>query len=109
MLPSAKAAASQRNVIAPFEPGRRTPVGHASPHTPLVGGGVTAAKGAGEAQGTAPASPAPVLISERLVVFATAAAGIASQTAATRRPRTIPSRRPSDIERAVLPREMERP
>lgn len=86
MLSSPKTVASHWDALTPFEPSRRTPAGHASPHTPLVGVGVAAATGAEEAQSAIPASPPPVLISERQVMFATAAAGAASQNAATRRP-----------------------
>jgi hypothetical protein len=126
MLSSPNAVASHRDAVAPSEPSRRKPAGHASPHAPLMGGGVAA--GAGEAQTAIPASPPPVLISERQVMFATAAAGTAARTAVTRRPwlivlrqrlslrsdaerqprRMYPPRRPSYIERAAMAREMER-
>jgi hypothetical protein len=129
MLSSPKTVASHRDALTPFEPSRRTPAVRASPHTPLVGGGVAAATGAEEAHSAIAASPPPVLISERQVMFATAAAGAASQNAATRRPRLIllwqplslhpdaqrqphrryPPRRPSYIERtAAMAREMGR-
>ncbi|MGE2815070.1 hypothetical protein ACQI5H_07990 [Mycobacterium heidelbergense] len=85
-----------------------------------------------EAQRTIAASPSPVLISEREVMFATAAAGATSQTVATRRPwiaqlwqrlsaaldsldsyverepRRYYARRPLYIENAAMAREMER-
>jgi hypothetical protein len=129
MLSSPKTVASHWDTLTSFESSRRRPAGHASPHTPLVGGGVAAATGAEEAQSAILASPPPVLISECQVMFATAAAGAASQNAATRRPRFIllwqwlslhsdaqrqphrkyPPRRPSYLERtAAMAREMGR-
>jgi hypothetical protein len=123
MLSSPKTAAPQNDAAAVTESGRPT-AGHVPPHPPHVAGGV-AAPGAGEAQ--RPPSPAPVLITEHQVMFATAAAGAASQTAATRRPwiallwqrlssrsdserqpRRYYARRASYIERAAMAREMER-
>jgi hypothetical protein len=59
MLSSPKTVACHPDAVAPIKRDRRTPVGHASP---------------------------PVLISERQVMFATAAAGVASPTVVTRRP-----------------------
>ena len=125
-----RTVASHRDAVTPFEPSRRTPAGPASPHTPCVLGGKVAALSAGQAQRAIPASPPSVLISERHVMFATAAAGAASQTAANRRPwiillwqrlslhsgaqpqpqprRHYPSPRPSYIERAAMAREIER-
>lgn len=127
MLSSPKAVAPQQDAAAVFEPSRRTPAGHVPPHAPHVGGGVDAAPGAREAQRPTTPSPAPVLITEQQVKFATAAAGAASQTAAARRPWLIvlwhrlsmrfsverqPRRyyalRPGYIERAAMAREMER-
>ena len=116
------AAASHRDAVEPL------PADHTSLQTPFVGGGVSAATGAGEAQGTVPASPEPVLISEHQVMFATAAAGAASRTAVIRggwivllwqrlsrwptsqpEPRSHYARlRPSYIEHAAMAREMER-
>jgi hypothetical protein len=127
MLSSPNAVASHRGAVALFESGRRTPAGHPSLHTPLVGGGVPAAMGAGETQSVISASPAPVLITEQQVMFATAA-GAAWRTAAIRRPwivllwqrlplrpstqhpprRNYPPRRASYIEHAAMAREMER-
>jgi hypothetical protein len=126
MLSSPKTVAPNQEAAAAFEPSR-TPAGHALPHPPLVGGGVVAAPGAGEAQRPTTASAAPVLITEHQVMFATAAAGAASQTAAVRRPwlmllwqrlslrsdaerqpRRYYARRPLYIERAAMAREMER-
>jgi hypothetical protein len=111
MLSSPKTVAPNNDAAALIEPSP-TPAGHAPPHTPLVGGGVVA----------------PVLITEHQVMLATAAAGIASQTTATRRPwiillwqrlslrsgaqrqprRDYPPRRPSYLEYAAMAREMER-
>jgi hypothetical protein len=127
MLSSPNAVASHRGAVALFESGPRTPAGHASLHTPLVGGGVPAAMGAGETRSVISASPAPVLITEQQVMFATAA-GAAWRTAAIRRPRIVllwqrlplrpstqhpprrnyPPRRASYIEHAAMAREMER-
>jgi hypothetical protein len=110
MLSSPKTVASHRDAVAPFGTGRRTPNGHASPHN-------------------ISASSAPVLITEREVMFATAVAGVASQSAAVRRPwiiglrqrlslrcstrrqlrRIYPPPRPSYIERAALAHEVQRP
>jgi hypothetical protein len=127
MLSSPKTVAPHQEATAAFEPSRHTPAGHALPHAPHVGGGVVAAPGAGKAQCPTTASPAPVLITEHQVMFATAAAGAASHTAAVSRPWLIPlgqrlslhsdaerqqrryyARRPSYIERAAMAREMER-
>src|ERR1700730_7588970 len=125
MLTRQKTVAPNHEPAAPIEPGR-TPAGRALPHTPPVGGGVIAASGAGEAQRTTAASPAPVLINARQVMFATAAAGTASPAAVTRRPwivvlwqrlslrsgaerrlpRHYPQRRALCIERAAMAREM---
>ncbi|HWS94488.1 MAG TPA: hypothetical protein VN306_18960 [Mycobacterium sp.] len=89
---------------------------------------MAAATSAGEAQSAIPAPPAPVVITERQVMLATAAAGSSAQTAVTRRPWIIvlwqrvslrfdtqpqprgyyPHRRPPYIERAAMAREMER-
>jgi hypothetical protein len=126
MLSSSKTVAPHQDAAAAFEPSR-APAGHVPPHLPHVGGGVVAAPGAGEAQRTTTASPVPVFISERQVMFATAAAGAASQTAQVRRPwlallgqwlsprsdaqrepRRYYALRPSYIERAAMAREMER-
>ena len=90
MLSSPNAVASHRGAVALFESGRRTPAGHPSLHTPLVGGGVPAAMGAGETQSVISASPAPVLITEQQVMFATAA-GTAWRSAAIRRPLDRPA------------------
>jgi hypothetical protein len=107
MLSSPKTVASHRDAFAPFGTGRRTPAGHASPHN-------------------ISASSAPVLITEREVMFATA---VASQSAAVRRRWIIGLRqrvslrsstqrelrrmylppRPSYIERAALAHEVQRP
>lgn len=105
-----------------------TPVttGHVPPDAPVLE--VTAASGGGETQTLVPTSPAPVLITEQQVRFATAAAGSASQAAVIRRswivvlwqrlsahstaerqPRRYhPQARASYIERAAMAREMER-
>jgi hypothetical protein len=122
MLSNPTAAASYRDAVEPL------PAAHASLQTPLLGGGAPAATGAGEAQGTVPASPEPVLITEHQVMFATAAGGAAVHTVAVRRgwivllrqrlsrwstsqrePRPYYARlRPSYIEHAAMAREMER-
>jgi hypothetical protein len=127
MLSISKTVAPHHDAAAPIE-SSRPPAGHVLPHTPLVGGGVVAAPGAGEAQRPTTASPAPVPITEHQVMFATAAAGAAWQTAAARPPwlivlwqrlslrssaqrqprRHYPPRRPSYIEQAAMAREMER-
>lgn len=112
MLSTAKTVAPHEDAAATFEQSR-----HAD---------------ATEAQSTIAASAPPVLISEREVMFATAAAGATSQTAATRRhwiaglwqrlsaaldsldsyvlpePRRYYARRPLYIENAAMAREMER-
>lgn len=122
MLSSPTAAASHRDAAEPL------PADHASLQTPVMGGGVPAATGAGEALSTASASPEPVLITERQLLFATAAAGAAPETTAVRRGwigllwqrlsqrsasqreprRDYPRLRPSYIENAAMSREMER-
>ena len=128
MLSTRKPVAPHRDAAAPLEPSRHAPAGHASPHTPLVRGGVAAATSAGEAQSAIPAPPAPVVITERQVMLATAAAGSSAQTAVTRRPwiivlwqrvslrsgaqghprRDYPYRRLLYIEHTAMAREMER-
>ena len=122
MLSNPTTVASHRDAIEPL------PADHASLRQPRGGGGVAAATGAGEAPSTASASPAPVLITEQEVIFATAVAGAARPAAATRRPwivllrqrlsawsstqreprRYYPRLRPSYIEYAAMAREMER-
>jgi len=116
-------AASHQDADVPLELTALTPAGHASLQTPVEG----SAEDAVEAQSLVTASPAPVLITEQQVKFATAAVGAASQTAAARRPWLIvlwhrlsmrfsverqPRRyyalRPGYIERAAMAREMER-
>lgn len=97
---------------------RRAPADHAASHTPV----------AAQADAAIPAPPSPVVITERQVMLATAAAGIAAQTAVTRRPwivvvwqrlslhsvdrrpprRHYQSLRPSYIERAAMARAMDR-
>jgi hypothetical protein len=89
---------------------------------------VAAATGAGETQSVVSASPAPVISTEQQVMFATAAAGAASHTGATRYHRIVllwqrlslwsstqrqprryyPQLRSSYIEHAAMAREMER-
>jgi len=128
MLSSPATAASHRDAVEPSDPSRPTPAGHASPHTPLVGGGVAAAPGAGEAQSLVTASPAPVLVTEQQVIFASAVTGAASSTSGVRQRwivlvwqrlslwsnteqqprRNYPYRRSSYIEQAAMAREMER-
>ena len=127
MLSSPATAASHRDAVEPIDPRRRTPAGHAAPHTPIVGGGVAAATGAGEAQSLVTASPAPVLVTEQQVMFASAVTGAASPTAGVRQrwivlvwqrlslwsdteqqPRRNYYRRSSYIEQAAMAREMER-
>lgn len=112
MLSSPKTVAPDEDAAATFEPSRSAD--------------------AVEAQSTIAVSPPPVLISEREVMFATAAAGATSQTVATRRPwfaqlwqrlsaaldsldsyverepRRYYARRPVYIENAAMAREMER-
>jgi hypothetical protein len=110
MLSSPKTVASHRDAVAPFGTGRRAPACHASPHN-------------------ISASSAPVLITERELMFATAVARAASQSAAVRRPwiiglrqrlslrsstrrqprRMYPPPRPSYIEAAALADEVHRP
>lgn len=127
MLPGPNAVASHRGAVELFQSGRRTPAGHASLHTPLVGDGVPAAMGAGETRSVISASPAPVLITEQQVMFGTAAS-TAWRTAAIRRSwivllwqrlsrrpstqhqprRNYPPQRASYIEHAAMAREMER-
>lgn len=122
MLSSSTAVVSHRDAVEPL------PADHASLHPRRGGGGVAAATGAGETPSTVFASPAPVLITEQQVIFATAVAGAAPSTAATRRPwivllrqrlsawsgtqrgprRYYPRLRPSYIEYAAMAREMER-
>jgi hypothetical protein len=121
MLSSSTTVVSHRDAVEPL------PADHASLH-PHHGGGGMAATGAGEAPSTVFASPAPVLITEQEVMFATAVAGGAPPTAAVRRPwivqlrqrlsawaspqreprRHYPRLRPSYIEYAAMAREMER-
>jgi hypothetical protein len=111
MLSSPRTVAPHHDAAALIQ-SSRTHGSHVTPHTPHVGGGVVA----------------PVLITEHQVMFATAAAGVASRTAAVRRPwlillwqrlslrsgaprrprRHYPSLRPSYIEHAAMAREMER-
>jgi hypothetical protein len=121
MLTNPTTVASHRDAVEPSS--------HASLHAPLVGGGVTAATGAGETHSIVPTSPAPVLITEQQVRFATAAAGVGSHTAAIHhswivalwqrlslsssahrppRRRHYPQFRSSYIEHAAMAREMER-
>lgn len=109
MLTSPKTVAAHQDAAATFEPSRRAE--------------------AAEAQSTSTISPPPAIISEHEVMFATAAAGATSQTAAIRRPwiallwqrlslslhshverepRRYYARRPAYIERAAMAREMER-
>ena len=122
MLSSSTTVVSHRDA---FEP---SPADHASLHPRRGGGGAGAATGAGDAPSTVSASPAPVLVTEQQVIFATAAAGAASRIAATRRPwivlirhrlsawsstqreprRSYPRLRSSYIEYAAMAREMER-
>jgi hypothetical protein len=116
-------AASHQDADVPLELTAHTPAGHASLQTPVEG-----AVDAGEAQSLVTASPAPVLITEQQVRFATAAVGAASNTAAIRQPwislvwqrlslrssthheprRVYPYRRSSYFEHAAMAREMER-
>jgi hypothetical protein len=120
MLTSPTAAASRPDAIGPVLDD------HASLQTPILGGGVSAATGTGEALGIASASPEPVLITEQQVMFATAAAAAPTAAASrgwivvlwqrlslrstTRREprRSSPRLRPSYIEHAAMAREMER-
>ena len=128
MLSSPATAASHRDAVEPSDPSRRTPADHASPDTPLVGGGVAAVTGAGAAESLVTASPAPVLITEQQVMFESAVAGAASPTAGVRQRwivlvwqrlslwsnteqqprRNYPYRRSSYIEQAAMAREMDR-
>lgn len=105
MLSSPTTTASQRDAVAPLE-----------------------STGAGEAQSLVTASPAPVIITEQQVRFASAAVGVATHTAAVRRSwivslwqrlsappshqreprRSYPYYRSSYIEHAAMAREMER-
>jgi hypothetical protein len=115
MLTSPTAAASRPDAIGPVLDD------HASLQTPVLGGGVSAATGTGEALGIASASPEPVLITEQQVMFATAAAAaprgwivmlwqrLSLRSATRREPRRSSLRlRPSYIEHAAMAREMER-
>jgi hypothetical protein len=115
MLSNPTTMPSRRDAVAPLGSGPMSPE-------------ATAATGAGEAQSLVIASPAPVLISEQQVRFATAAAGAAPHTDAIRhswilvlwqrfsqrssaeaRPRRDhPYRRSSYIEHAAMAREMQR-
>ena len=126
MLSSPNAVASHRGAVHSLNPVAARPPAMRH-YTPLVGSGVPAARGAGETRSVISASPAPVLITQQQVMFATAA-GAAWRTAAIRRPwivllwqrlplrpstqhpprRNYPPRRASYIEHAAMAREMER-
>nr|BBX79712.1 hypothetical protein MFLOJ_34990 [Mycobacterium florentinum] len=120
MLVIPKPAVSPRDAAAPTQPSHRS-----TDHAPLAEAGAVAKPVAVHAQGHVATAPATVLITERQVMFATAA-GVAPRPVAAPRPRFVafwhrlmqsveprpprkyPYTRPSYLEQAAMSREMER-